>query len=144
MKFSAFSSFFGLDDQQRTTTTPKSLFKDTYTMVGTQNWHVWVKHDKHKVWVSICFSLPANSLFLSALKTSISSLSKKSISHEHVNITGISYQQRVFPLFHNVRFSSRVFVTFENIRKFESLQYNEIPHFNPFGFTHWWPRQNFS
>ena len=28
-------------------TTPKNIFKDTSTMVGTHNWHVWVKHVKH-------------------------------------------------------------------------------------------------
>ena len=48
-----------------------------------------------KVWLSVCFSIRANNLFLSALKTSVSSLSKKSISHEHLNIKDISYQQTV-------------------------------------------------
>ena len=47
------------------------------------------------------FSLLANSLFLSALKTSVSYLSKKRISQEHSNINDISYQKQVFPLFHN-------------------------------------------
>ena len=75
---------------------------------------------------SIYFSLLANSLFLSALKTSVSLLSKKSISHEHLNITDISYQQQVFPLFHNISF-----YIWKN-KKILSLQYNEIPHFNPF------------
>ena len=37
-----------------------------------------------QVWLSICFSLLANSLSLSALKTSVSLLLKKSISHEHL------------------------------------------------------------
>ena len=58
------------------------------------------------VWLSICFSLLANSLYLSALKTSVSSLSRKSISHEHLHITDVSCWQKVFQLFHNVRFSS--------------------------------------
>ena len=60
----------------------KNLFKGTYIKVGTQNWHVWVT--SIKVWLSICFSLLANSSFLSALKTSVSLLSEKSISHEQV------------------------------------------------------------
>ena len=47
--------------------------------------------------LTVFFSLLATSLFLSALKTSVSSLSKKSISHEHLNIEDISYQQQVFP-----------------------------------------------
>ena len=60
-----------------------------------------------KVWLSICLLLLANSLLLSALKTSVSPLSKKSISHENLSIKDIpiSYQQQVFPLqvFHNIR-----------------------------------------
>ena len=41
-----------------------------------------------KVWLSIYFSLFASSLFLSALKTSISPLSKKSISQENFTYLG--------------------------------------------------------
>ena len=88
-----------------------------------------------KVWLSISLWLLANSLFLSALKTPVSPLSKKSISHDNLSITDIpvNYQQQVFPLqvFHNIRLSSNFFVTFESIRIFSSLQYHEIPHFNP-------------
>ena len=87
-----------------------------------------------KVWMSVYFLFLANSLFLPALKTFVSLLSKKSISHEHL-ILDISYQQQVFPLFHNIRFSSHFFVTFESIRKLYSLQYNPIPHFNCFSPT---------
>ena len=47
-----------------------------------------------EVWLSVCFSLLANSLFLSALKTSVSSLWKKSISHEHLKIKDISFSMR--------------------------------------------------
>ena len=89
----------------------KKLFKDTPTMVVT-----------HKHWgmiVNLPFIL-ANSLFLSAFKTSVSPLSKKNISRANVNIKDISYQQHVFPLqvFHNIRFSSHFFLTFESIRVF--------------------------
>ena len=42
---------------------------------------------------------------------------------------------QIFPLFHNIRFSSHFFVIFERIRKFWSLQYNEIPHFKPLSPT---------
>ena len=55
------------------------------------------------------FSLLANSLFLSALKTSVSYLSRKRISHEHSNIKDISYQKQVFHCFRNIRFSSHFF-----------------------------------
>ena len=63
----------------------------------------------------------ANSLFLAALKGSVSPLSKKSISHENLNIKDIfTTNNRVFPLevFHTIRFSSQFFVTFESIRVF--------------------------
>ena len=86
----------------------KNLFKGTYIKVGTQNWHVWVT--SIKVWLSICFSLLANSSFLSALKTSVSLLSEKSISHEQVKKKDMSYQQQFFPLFHNIRFWSHFFL----------------------------------
>ena len=41
------------------------------------------------LWLSICYSLLANSLFLAALKISVFPLSKKSISHENWNVEGI-------------------------------------------------------
>ena len=50
-----------------------------------------------KVWLSTYFLLLANSLFLSSLKTPVSLVSKKSISHENLNIKDISYRQQVFP-----------------------------------------------
>ena len=56
----------------------------------------------------------ANSLFLAALKGSVSPLSKKSISHENLNIKDIfATNNRVFPLevFHTIRFLSQFFVT---------------------------------
>ena len=53
-------AFFDKKDQQRMTAMPKNIFQDTSTMVGTHNWHVWVKHAKHKVWLSIYSSLLAN------------------------------------------------------------------------------------
>ena len=57
-------------------------------MEGTHNWHVWVKHVKHRgMIVNLLVIFHANSLFLSALTISLSLLSKKSISHEHLNIT---------------------------------------------------------
>ena len=58
--------------------------------------------------------------FYQPKKTSVSPLSKKSISHENLSIKDISYQQQVFPLqvFHNIRFSSHFFVTFESIEYF--------------------------
>ena len=86
----------------------KNLFKGTYIKVGKQNWHVWVT--SIKVWLSICFSLLANSSFLSALETSVSLLSEKSISHEQVKKKDMSYQQQFFPLFHNIRFWSHFFL----------------------------------
>ena len=81
LKFRAFSTFFGYKDQQRTTAATKNIFKDTSTMVGTQ---------------LICSSETAHLLFitckelLSALKTSVSPLSKKSISHENLGFCIVS------------------------------------------------------
>ena len=45
------------------------------------------------------------------LRNSVYSLSKKSISHEHLNITDIpiGYQPQLFPLFHIITFSSYIF-----------------------------------
>ena len=51
-----------------------------------------------KVWLLICLLSLANSLFLSALTTSVSPLSNKRISHENLSIKDISYQWQVFPL----------------------------------------------
>ena len=93
----------------------RHLYNGRYTV--TTDMFEW-SMSNIKVWLSVCFSFLANSLFLSALITSVSLLSKISISPEHLNIAGISYQQQVFPLFHNIRFSSHFFVTFERIRKF--------------------------
>ena len=77
---------FGYKDQQRTKTTLKNIFKDTSRMVDICNWCVWASLSSIKVWLSICFSLLAKSLFLTALKTSVSLLSKQSISHENLNM----------------------------------------------------------
>ena len=41
------------------------------------------------LWLSICYSLLANSLFLAALKNFCIPLSKKSISHKNWNVEGI-------------------------------------------------------
>ena len=41
------------------------------------------------LWLSICYSLLTNSLFLEALKISVFPLSKKSISHENWNVGDI-------------------------------------------------------
>ena len=73
----------------------KNIFKDTSTIVGTHNWHVQVKHVKT---YGIIVNLSIVSLFLSALKASVSPFSTKSISHENLNIKDVSYKPKVFPL----------------------------------------------
>ena len=59
------------------------------------------------------------------------------ICHYNGAFKDISCQEQVFSLrvFHNIRFSSHFFVTFESIRIFQSLKYDEIPHFNPLSPT---------
>ena len=111
-------AFFGNKDQQRTTATPKNIFHERHLYSGkvhTTDMFEW-SMSSIKVWLSVWFSFLANSLFLPASKTSVSLLSKKSISNEYLNIKDISYQQQVFPLFHNIRFLSNFFFTFESIR----------------------------
>ena len=94
------------------------FMKDISTMIGTHNWNVWVKHVKHRGMIVSLLFITCKQLISISFETYVSSLSKKSISHEHLNIKDISYQQQVFPLFHNIGFSSHFFVTFESIRKF--------------------------
>ena len=73
--------------------------------------------------VNLTVNLPfitCKQLISISFKTSVSPLSKKSISHENLSIKDISYQQQVFSLqvFHIIRFSSHFFVTFESIEYF--------------------------
>ena len=61
------------------------------------NMYGWSMSDI-KVWLSSYFSLLAYSLFLEALKTSLSPLSKKDISHQYLNIKDMNCHQKVIPL----------------------------------------------
>ena len=61
------------------------------------NMYGWSMSDI-KVWLSYYFSLLAYSLFLVALKTFLSPLSKKDISHQHLNIKDMNCHQKVIPL----------------------------------------------
>ena len=100
-------------------------FKRRRLAVCSRNITIYITRDyivrqTKKTWLLLLFTTMNNhNLFL---RHSASSLSKKSISHEHWNITDIlvGYQQQLFPLFHNITFSSYIFflVTFERIRKF--------------------------
>ena len=65
---------------------PLVAFLATKINKEQQPHHKYLYMSSSKVWLSICSSLLANSLFLSALKTSVSLLSKKSISHGNLNI----------------------------------------------------------
>ena len=86
------------------------FMKDISTMIGTHNWNVWVKHVKHRGMIVSLLFITCKQFISISFETTVSSLSKKSISHEHLNIKDISYQQQVFPLFHNIRFSSHFFL----------------------------------
>ena len=73
-----------------------------------------------KVWLSFCFYYLQTAYFYelwNLLENFWIPAFKESISHENLNIVGISYQQQLFQLkvFHNIRFSSHFFVTFESI-----------------------------
>ena len=85
------------------------FMKDISTMIGTHNWNVWVKHVKHRGMIVGLLFITCKQLISISFETTVSSLSKKNISHEHLNIKDISYQRQVFPLFHNIRFSSHFF-----------------------------------
>ena len=86
MKFGALSSFFDYKNQQNTTATLNNTSKDTSTMVGTDNWYEWVAKACQALRYDCQLALLTNSLFLSALKTSVSLLSKKSILNETLHI----------------------------------------------------------
>ena len=86
------------------------FMKGISTMVGMHNWHVSVKHVKHRGMIVSLLFITCKQLISISFETTVSSLSKKSISHEHLNIKDISYQQQVFPLFYNIRFSSHFFL----------------------------------
>ena len=66
-------------------------------MVGTHNWHVWVMHVKHLgVIVNLSFIIckQLTSISFKNFCTSVSPLSKESISHENLSIKDISVSYR--------------------------------------------------
>ena len=67
-------------------------------MVGTHNWHVWVKHVKQEgVIVNMLFIACKQLIFISYEDFCIPA-PKKRISHSNLNIIDTRHQQQVLPL----------------------------------------------